>query len=66
MQISHDSQVAHQINCVAIRASSNWKLIADYISRYPKNERVQRVIKEVVKMKREAALLSGKGVHGKK
>lgn len=37
-----------------MKATNNWKMIADYVSRYPKNEKVQRIIREVNTMRKEA------------
>ena len=43
-----------------------WPEIADYIRRYPKNEKVFKVIQRINSMKKEAKFLADKDTNSKK
>ncbi|CAI2384549.1 unnamed protein product [Moneuplotes crassus] len=61
-----DNNPLFQSQRTAIKAANNWLLIADYINKVPKNEKVFRVIQRINSMRDEAMYLAAKDAQSKK
>uniref|UniRef100_A0A7S3P2T5 Uncharacterized protein n=1 Tax=Euplotes crassus TaxID=5936 RepID=A0A7S3P2T5_EUPCR len=65
MNLTDEDQLGHSQK-TAMKANSNWMLIADYVNKVPKNEKVFRVIQKINSMRDQAMILAAKDSQSKK